>query len=141
MVTSLGVPMNLRDLKTFLIIQLIAIAIAGLSFKLIDSRLLAGAVAGFYFVTSGLFMVLRAWRWGDKWASAMWYPLLIHVFVISIPMVIARFLQARLGFEEVRIWGLPGPVFHRLSSSVFMLLLLATVFDWIRVYRRTRKPA
>ena len=133
--------MNLRDLRTFLILQLLAIAVAGLSFKFIESRLLAGAVAGFYFVSSGLFMVLRTWRWRDKWSSTMWYPLLIHVFLISIPMVTARFMQMRLGFEEVRIWSLSGPVFHRLSSNIFMLLMIATVFDLIRVYRRNRNSA
>lgn len=130
--------MNSRDLRTFLILQVIAIAIAGLSFNLIESRLLAGAIAGFYFVTSGLFMILRAWRWGDKWKSAVWYPLLAHVFVISIPMVVSRFLQAGMGFEDVQILGLPGPVFHRLSSSVFMLLILATVIDLFRVWRTHR---
>lgn len=132
--------MNSRDLKGFLVLQILAIVIAGVSFAVIESRLLAGAVAGGYFVLSGLFMVSRAVRWTDKWHSFAWYPLLIHVFVISIPMIVSRFAQYGLGFEEVRILGLPGPVFHRLSSSVFMVLLGGTVIDWLRIWR-TRKPA
>ena len=131
--------MNRRDLFLFLGLQILAIAIAGLSFKIFESRLLAGAVAGGYFVLSGLFMVWRASHWADKWRSTAWYPLLTHVFLISIPMVISRFLQATQDFEEVRIFGLAGPQFHRLSTTIFMILVAGTTIDLIRIWWRTRE--
>lgn len=133
--------MRMRELILFLGLQLLAIAIAGASFVLIESRLWAGAVAGGYFVISGLFMVFRAWRWPDKWRLFFWYPLLVHVFGISIPMVTTRFMQAGLSFEQIRIWGLEGPQFHRLSTTVFMILMIATVVDIARTWRATRLPA
>ena len=130
--------MNRRDLFLFLGLQILAIAVAGLSFTIFESRLLAGAIAGGYFVTSGLFMVWRATQWPDKWRSCAWYPLISHVFLISIPMVVSRFLQATQDFEEVRIFGLAGPQFHRLSTTIFMILVAGTVIDLIRIWWRTR---
>ena len=133
--------MSWRELALFLGLQMIAIAVAGLAFGLIESRLLAGAVAGSYFVFSGLYMVLRTSRYAGKWHLLYWYPLLIHVFVISIPMVLTRFLNSDRIFEEVRILGLEGPEFHRLSTSVFSLLIAGTLIDLVRAFLAEKQKA
>lgn len=127
--------MSGKTLNLFLALQVFAIIWAMLVFNVFESRLLAGALAGSYFVLSGLLMTALAMKWSDKWRSLCWYPLVTHVFLISIPMVIARFWQWSQGFEQVQIWGLPGPLFHRLSSIVFALLLIATFADRLRFMR------
>lgn len=130
--------MNSRDLNIFLILQVMAIAVAGLSFSVFSSRLVAGSVAGGYFIASGLYMVFKAYAWDDKWRSLMWYPLLTHVFVISIPMVVTRFLQTSAAFHEIKIWGLQGPQFHKLSTLVFSVLVLSTLVDAFRARKPTQ---
>jgi len=132
--------MKLSELILFLGLQLMAIAVAGLSFSLIENRLIAGAVAGSYFVLFGLFMVLRTVRYAHKWRLIYWYPLLVHVFVIAIPMVVTRFMNSDKVFEEVRILGMEGPAFHRLSTTVFSLLILGTLIDIVRA-KRAGPPA
>jgi hypothetical protein len=131
--------MNQRDLRIFLILQILAIAVAGTAFSQLSSKIVAGAIAGSFFVGSGLFMFKRLWRWSDKWRSFTLYPLFIHVFLISIPMVTVRFSQIQSNFEDIKIWGLEGPIFHRLSSNIFMLLVAATIIDLIRSYLVDRK--
>ena len=128
--------MTWKELSVFLGLQILAIAVAGLSFSLIENRLIAGAVAGSYFITSGLYMVVRTYRYSGKWHLVYWYPLLVHLFVISIPMVVTRFLASDRAFEDIRILGLEGPVFHRLSTTVFCLLIIATLIDIARCWRK-----
>ena len=123
--------MNRRDLILFFILQILAIVWAGTVFSILQAKL-AGGLAGGYFVVSGLFMLSRARRWPKRWSSLTWYCLMLHVFAISLPMLIARFLQIDAEFSEVRVMGIPGPVFHNISSTVFSILMLATVVDWIR---------
>ncbi len=53
-------------------------------------------------------------------------------------MIISRFLQLNERFEDVRIMGMPGPLFHSISSFVFAALMLGTVVDWIRCWWATR---
>ena len=132
--------MRARDLKLFLCLQAIGVLWATLLFSTFESRLVAGALAGGFFVISGLFMILRAYTWTGKWRSLCWYALLVHVFGISIPMVTMRFLQSGLGFESVRIWGIEGPVFHRLSGMVFVILVTATLTDWWRTHKKANGP-
>lgn len=130
--------MNQKDLTLYLALQVFAIVWAGAVFSFFEVKLLAGALAGSYFVLSGFFMVSRSWKWADKWKSFSFYPLLLHVFLISIPMVVSRFWQWSQGFEQVKILGLPGPLFHQLSSVVFMSLIAGTAIDKIRLGRKAR---
>lgn len=124
--------MKLSELVLFLTLQLTAIVVAGAAFALIETRLIAGAIAGSYFILSGLYMVLRTFRYAGKWRLALWYPLLTHVFLISIPMVVVRFLNSGSDFGQVKIWGLDGPTFHRLSTIVFVSMVLGTLIDIFR---------
>ncbi len=124
--------MNRKDFWLFLVLELIAIFWAGAVFRIFDSRLLAGAMAGSYFAGFGLFMLWRLVRAPDTRKYFSLYPLLIHVFVISLPMMAFRFYQYSAAFEDVKIWGLEGPVFHRLSTTVFSFLIVATIVDLIR---------
>jgi hypothetical protein len=71
----------------------------------------------------------------------MTYPLLVHVFGVSFPMLITRALNADRAFESVFILGMPGPVFHQLSSTVFSILMLATLIDLWRVWQGDLKAA
>lgn len=133
--------MKRRDVFVFLGLELLAIAVAGLSFALIENRLIAGFTAGAYFLGSGLFMLFRIVQTGSLWKMLMTYPLLVHVFAISLPMLITRALSADQAFESVFILGMPGPVFHKLSTTVFSVLMLATSVDLVRVWRGDLVPA
>ena len=127
--------MKRRDLILFLIVEASAVAVAGGAFAVIAPRLWAGLVAGFYFIASSSWMLKRVAAWPARWRALMTYPLLVHVFVISIPMVATRLLNAGADFDEVHVWGLPGPLFHRVSVNVFGVLVAATAVDLIRARR------
>lgn len=128
--------MKRRDLILFLALELLAIAVAGLSFALIENRLIAGFTAGAYFLGFGLFVLYRLFKSGHAWRMLTTYPLLVHVFGISLPMLITRAVSADQAFESVLILGMPGPVFHQLSTTVFSILMAATFIDLIRFWRK-----
>ncbi len=131
--------MQCRDFKIFLGLQIFAILWAGLVFSILTNHRLAGALAGGYFVITGLFMLYRTRHWPRKWHSLTIYVLLIHVFLISIPMLAARAWQLDADFTDVRIWGLSGPVFHKISSGVFSALIGALFIDRMRA-GKAEKP-
>jgi hypothetical protein len=127
-----------RDLVIFFVLEIFAIVWAGTMFSLLSSRLLAGGLAGGYFVVSGLFMLWRIRYWSHPWQALTTYLLIVHVFLISFPMLITRWMHSSEDFGDVRIFGLSGPEFHRLSTAVFTILILATIVDWIRQWRVAR---
>ena len=130
-----------RDLIVFLLLELVAVVWAGASFALIESKLIAGFVAGAYFILSAAWMLNRVRTWPRPGRALTLYPLLIHLFGVSIPMVVTRALNTDQEFGAVRILGLEGPVFHRISTTVFGALVAATVVDLVRtiVTNRSRR--
>jgi len=130
-----------RDLEWCLGLQVFAIVWAGTLFNVLPSRFLAGLLAGLYFIGSGILMLVWLRRWPRPWLSLTQYALLVHVFLISIPMVVTRLIHMNEDFASVHIYGLPGPEFHRLSTGVFSVLMGATVIDWVRCLWASRMRA
>lgn len=124
--------MKRKDFLIFLGLEVFAIFWAGAVFSILTSRLIAGALAGSYFLGFGSWILFRLWRSGDAFRSVTLYPALIHVFVITLPMMITRFLNWDQPFEQVRILWLDGPIFHQLSTWVFSALMAATAIDAFR---------
>jgi len=128
---------RLRDLGVFLVLELFAIVWAGVVFAWIPSRLMAGMFAGGYFVALGVGML--AWisrRWSNPWRSILIYPLLVHLFGVSLPLMVTRLVNSDSPFENLTIWGIPGPEFHRVSTVVFTLLIVSTLADAMRAWRK-----
>jgi hypothetical protein len=119
--------------KRILILELFAIAWAGASFTLISEKLWAGISAGTVFIALGILILTEGVRWKPLRYRPTFLMGLIHLFFISLPMLFARLWNYSMGFEQIEIWGLAGPVFHRLSTGVYFLLILATLFDWFRL--------
>lgn len=133
--------MKPREFAIFFALEAFCIVWAALVFRIFDSRLLAGAMAGTVFSSLGVFILWRLVRAPDTRKYLTLYPALIHTFVISLPMMGFRFAQFGAAFEDVKIWGLEGPVFHRLSTTVFSILILATIVDLSLAIIRSRKAS
>jgi hypothetical protein len=140
---------NIHSMKRiylrFLISEILMIGAVALIFRTIPDRVLAGVVAGTLFVSLGLWILVlglvsiksvdpdrRFWHSATFWAGCA------HLFLTSLPLMITRLLNWSTSFEQVDVLGLPGPVFHRLSTTVFSVLILATAFDLWRSPPETR---
>lgn len=130
--------MKSRQYLSFLIVEILVIFAVGGIFQLIANRLYAGMVAGSIFVSLGVWIVLGGVRSSKKGWSL--FVGLVHLFLIAIPMLSIRLLNASAEFQDVKIWGLPGPVFHKLSTWVYMVLIVATLADFVQAKRREKTP-
>lgn len=123
----------------FLVLELVVIAAVITIFKLIETRVYAGATAGTVFVALGLFILITGLRNRDFRRSFTFYAGGLHLFVSALPLMITRLINFQRPFDDVHVLGLPGPVFHRVSTSIYMILLIATVLDLILSLRKSRK--
>lgn len=118
--------------RTFFILEIVVILLVITTFKLVPTRIMAGAIAGSFFVVLGAWIFFSGLRDRQVLKSASFVMGTIHLFVVALPMMITRFLNASSAFTDIQILGLPGPLFHRLSTAVYFALMMATIFDWIR---------
>lgn len=116
----------------YFLIEVLVIFMVGAAFSLIENKLHAGAIAGTLFVLLGLAVVAPAVREPDYRKRPTFFAGLLHLFGSALPLLISRFAQADLRFEDVRVLGLSGPQFHQVSNVIYMILMAATAFDWFR---------
>jgi hypothetical protein len=100
--------------------------------------LVAGAIAGGVFIALGVFIVSFAIKWRLLLGTATFWLGCAHLFLVALPMVVIRLLNAEEQFSQVRIWGLSGPLFHRVSTGLYLVLMISTAFDWWRFKGRER---
>ncbi len=120
-----------RYFALLLFLELIVIGLVTAVFKLVADRLTAGAIAGTVFVLLGFYIVRGGWKDRTKRTASFWMGC-VHLFASSLPLMITRLLNRTGGFEDVNVMGLPGPVFHRVSTTIYLALIIATIWDLVR---------
>ena len=101
-------------------------------FRIIENRIVAGAVAGSVFVLLGALIVGLVWSKGGRWKALSLYAGSVHLFWVALPLLITRMMNTSMPFDSMYVWGLPGPVFHKISNYVYLVMMATTAVDWVR---------
>lgn len=120
---------RIKDLVIFLSLELGSVVWAAGVFSIISNKRVAGLIGGAYFLGFSLVILFRILRWPKWWQSWTLYPLLLFLFGCTIPMLGQRLLHFSQAFDEIRIWGIPGPEFHHISASTLGLLILVSLAE------------
>lgn len=127
-------PMKWQDCLKAFVLAFFGGALAGISFSLISSKLLAGAIAGLGFLIVGAFCLKMSLKAQKPWMWVTFYTALIHLFGISIPMIVFRWMDPEVPFAQLNVWGIPGHQFHFYSTNFYYTLMLGLVLDGIRAW-------
>lgn len=122
-------------------VELVVGGLAPVIFKTISDRFVAGMVAGAIFVALGVFLVVLGLQSKGFRRTASFWAGCLHLFASALPLLITRIVNYSRGFEDVLVLGLPGPVFHRVSTTIFTILLVATSIDLVRAWRASSRPS
>jgi hypothetical protein len=131
-----------RVFLRLLLVELCVVGIVVLIFKLVEDRRTAGVMAGSLFVTLGLWIFFEGLRDRGFRRSLTFYAGAVHLFVGSLPVLLTRLLFSGEHFINLKILGFSGPTFHRVSTVIYLGLILFTIFDFVREWRRNpaRQP-
>jgi hypothetical protein len=116
--------------------EILTIALVICLFKMIDDRFKAGMIAGGFFVALGAWILLKGLRDQNFRRSATFWAGCAHLFLSALPLLITRTMYSQESFSNVTIMGMTGPVFHRFSTGIYFVMMLATGYD---VFRTSRK--
>ncbi len=129
----------IRSFLRFLIAEFLVGAMAGVLFAIISEKRVAGFIAGIMFVALGLWIVTSPLRTRALIRSGTFWIGLVYLLFVALPLMVTRFVNVSLQFEEVRIMGFSGPEFHRISTSVYTVLIVATSIDLALAWFFARK--
>lgn len=120
--------------------EIAAMVVAYLSFQMIADRGLASIVAGSMFVALGVTIVALGLKDREFRKKFTFWLGLIHLFVISLPMMGTRIATFGAEFQSVMILGLiPGPTFHKMSEMFYVVLVIGTVIDRVMFRAEQRR--
>jgi hypothetical protein len=117
-----------------LIAELLIIVAVGLVFHFISDRITAGRIAGTIFMALGATIVFKGIKDLEIRKSYFFKVGCVHFF-IAVTLFITRLLQSTGAFADVTVLGMSGPVYHKLSTNVYTVLILATVYDLYRSFK------
>lgn len=121
-----------KDLKTLLGVQLATVPLVLLIFKFITPIKLAALFAGAVFIFFGLFGFIKTRRHQPLGQNYLAWLFAVHIFIISLPMIVVRVLNWSAEFSSLTIWWLPAPLFHSLSSGLYLFIFCFAAFRYWR---------
>ncbi len=119
-------------LKKLFIFEILVIIAVPFIFKWIEPKKIAALFAGTLFVILGVTVLVGCLKHKSLRRSPLLFLGLIHLFVLSVPMLAMRIYHFDLDFDQISIFGMAGPDYHHYSVWVFMALMIATLYEWIR---------
>ena len=129
-----------KRLLWLFIAEIFVVIAVGFVFRLVEPRIVAAFIAGSLFVSLGFSIVILG-LWNRSFLKRPTFIVgCMHLFAIALPLLVTRALTTHLEFSEVRVLGLPGPVFHQLSTWVYLALMIATIIDLFH-YRKNKKAS
>ena len=124
--------------RSFLFFELLIVLLIMGIFKLIPDRPTAGLVAGSVFFVSTLLVIGLEWKFVRKWTWALSGGVVFFVFAV-LPILVMRYLSWGIPFEEARLFGISGGIWHRASNYLY-LLMLAGIFISLQKTRMMTSP-
>lgn len=121
-----------RQIALILAVELMVVVSVLVVFRVVQPRSLAALLASFEFISVGVLINVFALRWPKFYRSFCFWAAQFHLFFSSIPLLVFRVLYFNTGFDQVQIFGIPGPQFHFLAEKMYAILIFATVADLLR---------
>jgi hypothetical protein len=116
----------------YFVAELIVIVSVIQIFIRVSNRAIAGLIAGSLFVALGVWIAYFGFIDPRMRKSASFWLALVHLGGSALPLLGTRLRNLNTPFEVLDVLGLPGPVFHQVSSTIYLMLIVATAADWWR---------
>lgn len=123
-----------KKFLTFLFLEVATTLLVILIFRYTPSRNVAGVMAGSLFISVGAYIVFNLKAKSARFKTFTFPAALVHLFVTAIPLLTVRLMNWGTPHAELSVWGLPAPTFHMLAEKIFLILMLCTVFDFLKTY-------
>ncbi len=128
-------------LKNLLIFEILIVAAVPFIFKYIEPKRIAALGAGSLFVILGISVLYGSLKYKALRKTFFTVAGCLHLFLVSVPMLAARIYFFDTDFDHIQIMGLDAPDFHKYSEYVYIALLCATIYQFVKQLRQTKKAA
>ncbi|MBC87327.1 MAG: hypothetical protein CL677_09135 [Bdellovibrionaceae bacterium] len=128
--------MTLSKYILIILVQIIAVPVAIFSFKLIEIRFFASAVASMYFILSTSLVLAICFKFQPRVTrSPVFWSSWGFLILFALPIFLGRMIYPpNIPFSEISILGVPGSVMHSASSYFFSFMVLMTGLEMVLLF-------
>ena len=124
--------MKWRDWFGILFFESLTVAAVMGLFKVLDPAV-AGIFGGILFSFLGIYVGLFLIRRKTYFRSLTFWWLFVYLFYSVLPLLLVRLTNWGVDFNQLKVWGVMGADFHRISSEVFLILIGCSFVDLLIV--------
>jgi hypothetical protein len=106
-------------------------------FKLMSDRQSAAVIAGVGFILMPLFFLISEFK-NNKNPFHL-FTLIFFLTVSALPILGLRVLNWGAEFDSLHILGIQAHYLHKISSYLYMLILISAVYCYIKYRKQIRK--
>lgn len=100
-------------------------------FRLVPDRRIAATMAGSLFVFVPLILMLWRWKRAEPetaFSKRLWWLSVLQFWVLfALPILGMRLLFWEMPFDDIRFFGVPGPLWHSWSTRSYLVMLAGTL--------------
>lgn len=99
-------------------------------FTLIESKQVAGSVAGVGFLLLPLFFLVQEFRQPQR-KSKLHIAVLLGFLTLSVlPIILLRVFNYGVDFNTLSVFGFPAQKIHRYSNLIYLLMMASAFYHW-----------
>lgn len=99
-------------------------------FSLIESKQVAGSVAGVGFLVLPMFFLFQECKQPYR-KSILHIGVLLSFLILSVlPIILIRVFNYGVDFNTLSLFGLPAQQIHRYSNLIYFLMMASAFYHW-----------
>jgi hypothetical protein len=99
-------------------------------FSLIESKQVAGSVAGMGFLVLPLFFLFQECKQPYR-KSKLHIGMLLSFLILSVlPIILIRVFNYGVDFNSLSLFGLPAQQIHKYSNLIYLLIMASAFYHW-----------
>jgi hypothetical protein len=115
--------------RNYVTLEALVVAAVLLSFHFIPVKDKAAVVAGTLFLLSTIFILVYESRFPGAAKRATFWGALLFLVASAIPIFSLRVFHWGTPFNQLSLFGIPGPRLHEFSNYLFLILVVCFFID------------
>lgn len=121
------------------VVLLVWIVVVMLLFRLVSDRQIAATLAGVGFVIWPILFLSYEYSRYPNVSKTHIVVVLLFLLLCAFPILFLRVLNWGTPFDQLSFVGVPGPMIHKVSNYIYILMLVSAAYQYFRAKRGGEK--
>jgi hypothetical protein len=114
--------------------QIAVVLLVAIVFQAVENHQVAGVIAGILFIGIPTYILIDHYRHTRSLEGPLILAIGLFEAAFAFPMLFMRVKHWGEDFATLTIWGISGELFHSISTWGYLLMVIATIYEMVRIW-------